>query len=96
MESLQHDLGRKSLLTTNFSFIIPKLKYGCHIWDNCDVRDSDLLGNLQLDMTRVVTGARKGSIHELLYNETNWQTLSKRRELFRTLSTLLIVIHHII
>ena len=55
---LKHDLDRKSLQTTYFSFIRPKLEYGCHIWDNCSGRDSDLLENLQLDISRVVTGAR--------------------------------------
>ena len=32
-------------------------------------------------MVRVVTVARKWTSHKFLYNETKWQTLSKRREL---------------
>ena len=31
-------------------------------------------------MARIVTGARKGTSHEILYKETNWQTLSERRQ----------------
>ena len=59
---LKHDLDGKSLQTTYFSFIRPRLEYGCHIWDSCSRRVSNLLENLQLDMARVVTGAEKGQV----------------------------------
>ncbi len=80
LKKLKYDLDRKSLETIYFSFIRPKVEYGCHIWDNCSRRDSEALESLQLDMARIVTGARKGTSHELLYKETNWQTLSERRQ----------------
>ena len=35
---------------------------------------------LQLSIARTVTGARKGTSHQLLYNETNWPTLQERRQ----------------
>ena len=79
LKKLKYDLDRKSLETSYFSFIRPKMEYGCQIWDNCSKRDSDLLENIQLDMARVVTGARKGTSHQLLYDETNWQSLADRR-----------------
>ena len=34
-------------------------------------------------MARIVTGACKGTSHELIYKETKWPTLSERRELFK-------------
>ena len=83
LKKLKYDLDRTTLETTYFSFIRPKMEYGCQIWDNCSNRDSDMLENLQLDIARIVTGARKGTSHDLIYSETNWQTLSKRRELFK-------------
>ena len=35
-------------------------------------------------MARVVTGARRGTSHALIYKEANWLTLKKRRELIKT------------
>ena len=80
LKKLKHSLDRRTLETIYFSFIRPKLEYGCHIWDNCSKHDSDLLEGVQLDMARVITGARRGTSHALLYKETNWQLLSERRE----------------
>ena len=79
MKNLKYQIDRKSLETSYFSFIRPKLEYGCHIWDNCSKKDSDMLENFQLDIARTVTGARKGTSHEKLYMETNWPTLKERR-----------------
>ena len=56
------------------------MEYGCHIWDGCSNQNSDSLEALQLEMARIVTGARKGTSHELLYKELNWQTLASRRD----------------
>ena len=39
-----------------------------------------LLESFQLEIARTVTGARKGTSHNLIYNETGWETLSCRRE----------------
>ena len=83
LKKLKYEFDRKSLETTFYSFISPNMEYGCHIWDNCSKRDSEILENLQLDMARIVTGARKGTSHQLLYSDTNWQTLAERRELIK-------------
>ena len=91
LKSLKYDLDRKTLEATYFSFIRPKLEYGCHIWANCNGRDSDQLERIQLNMARIVTGARKGTSHQLLYQETNWQTLNKRRELLKLKNFIRIV-----
>jgi hypothetical protein len=76
----KNDLDRKSLETIYFSFIRPKLEYASHVWDNCNKRDSDELEKFQLDIARTGTGGRKGTCHELLYQETNWPTLSDQRK----------------
>ena len=81
LKKLKYTLNRKSLETIYFSFIRPKLEYASHIWDNCSDRDSQELDKFQLDLVRTVTGARKGTSHELLYNKTNWSTLADRRNL---------------
>ena len=81
MKKLKYDLDRKSLETTYSSFIRPKLEYASQIWDNCTKQDSDKLESFQLDIARTVTGARKGTSHEFIYNETNWLPLAERRSL---------------
>ena len=67
------------------------MEYGCHIWDNCSRGDSDILEDVQLDMARIVTGARRGTSHELLYSDTSWQTLAQRRDLLKFKNFLKIV-----
>ena len=91
LKKLKYDIDRKSLELTYFTFIRPKLEYACHIWDNCSKCDSDKLESLQLDMARLVTGARKGTSHELLYQETKWQLLSERRQCIKFKNLLKIV-----
>ena len=81
LKRLKYDLDRYSLERTYFSFIRPKLEYASNIWDNCSKKDCDRLENLQLDIARTVTGARRGTSHEAIYNETNWMTLKERRSL---------------
>jgi hypothetical protein len=80
LKRLKYSLNRQSLETIYFSFIRPKLEYGSHIWDNCSKRDAEALENFQMEIMRIVTGARKGTSHQLLYQETNWQTLAERRK----------------
>ena len=81
MKRLKYDLDRKSLETTYFSFIRPKLEYASQVWDGCTQQDRDKLENFQLEIARTVTGARRGTSHELIYKETNWMKLSERRSL---------------
>ena len=83
LKKLKYSIDRKSLETIYFTFIRPKLEYGCHVWDNCDKKDSDLLEKSQLDVGRIVACARKGTSNTYLYEELNWQTLKSRRELIK-------------
>ena len=41
--------------------------------------DTMKLENIRLGFARVVTGAKRGLNHRLLYDETSWQILSNRR-----------------
>ncbi len=93
MKNLKYQLDRKSLETTYFSFLRPKLEYCCHVWDNCTNRESETLENFQLDIARTVTGARKGTSHEQLYRETNWPTLHQRRQAVK-LKKFIKIAHH--
>ena len=43
LKKLKYSVDKESLEKIYFSFIRPKLKYGCHIWDNCDKGDEKKL-----------------------------------------------------
>lgn len=79
LKRLKYDLDRHTIEKTYFTFIRPKLEYASIIWDNCTQQDCDELENFQLEVARTVTGARRGTSHESIYMETNWQTLKERR-----------------
>ena len=41
--------------------------------------DADLLENFQLDVARIVCGARKGTCHDAISEELGWESLKSRR-----------------
>ena len=80
LKILKYKLDRRTLETIYFSFILPKLEYGCQVYSNCGVVQSNALENFQLGVARTVSGARKGTSHSALYNELGWEKLSHRRD----------------
>ena len=91
LKKLKYDLDRKTIETIYFSFIRPKLEYGSHIWDNCSKFDSDRLETIQHTMAKILTGARKGTSHALLYNECNWLSLEQRRKQIKLKSLIKVI-----
>ena len=83
MRLLQHRLSRRTLELIYFIYIRPILEYGDVVWGGCTQFNADLLEAVQLAAARVVTGATCRTSHVILYNETGWETLSKRREKHR-------------
>ena len=79
MQKLKYKLDRHTLQTIYFSLVRPKLEYASVVWDDCSEEQKNLLENTQLFFARIVTGAKRGTSHELLYNETSWSTLADRR-----------------
>lgn len=80
LQKLKYSLDRHTLQTIYFSFIRPKLEYGSIVWDDCSEYDKLRLENTQLRCARIVSGAKKGTSHELIYQELAWSTLSERRK----------------
>ena len=80
LKKLKYNLDRDSLEKIYFSFIRPKLEYGSHIWDNCLNNDAIRLEDFQWSVARTVTGARRGTSHELIKKELNWPSLAERRK----------------
>ena len=83
MHALKYRLSRKALESIYTSFLRPTLEYCDVIWDNCLQKEKDLLENIQLAAARIVTGARRGTSHALLYEETGWNTLQERRDIHK-------------
>ena len=83
LKILKYKLDRKTLETIYFSFIRPKIEYGCQLYINCGVVLSNSLENFQLGVARIVSGARKGTSHSALYSELGWEKLSYRRDSIR-------------
>ena len=80
MRKLKYTVDRQTLDNIYQTFVRPKLEYANVVWNNCTKQDSNLLESLQLDAARIVTGARKGTSHDKIYNEIGWPLLSDRRE----------------
>ena len=80
LKNLKYKVDKDTLEEVYFSFIRPKLEYGSHIWDNCNIGNKEALDTYQMNIARIVTGARKGTSHELIRNELNWLNLRERRE----------------
>ena len=56
------------------------LEYGCELWDDCCIRDTQILECLQLEAARIVTGLPIHSSAKSLYFETGWSKLEDRRK----------------
>ena len=69
MRMLKHDIDRNSLTRFFISYIRPILEYGDIIWDNLNKNESELLESIQLDAARIITSLRRGTNHEILYEE---------------------------
>ena len=82
LRALKYKLNRSVLAGKNiFAFIRPIFEYGCVVWDKSPRHD--ILFNetekIQLKAARIVTGTNNYLSKHLLYTETGWDILSKRR-----------------
>ena len=80
---LKYSLDRKSLIKIYFSFIRPVLEYANLVWDNCTLRESNLLEDVQVSAARIITGLRINSSRTALYQELGWDTLACRRKIHK-------------
>lgn len=79
MRNLKFKLDHLQLQTIYFSFIRPILEYADVIWDNIPIYLKDRLEGIQIEATRIVTGATKLCSRAKLYEDTGWDPLSERR-----------------
>ena len=76
---LKYKVDRNTLKSLYVSYIRPVLEYSDIVWDNCNNTESDLLESIQLEAMRIITGLRRGTSHQVLYMETQLETLQTRR-----------------
>ena len=79
MRKLKLILDRQSLETIYTSFIRPVLEYADVVWDNCTQYEINALEKIQIEAARIATGGTKLVSLEMLYQETGWEPLEKRR-----------------
>lgn len=52
-----------------FAIIRPVLEYGDVVWDNCTNEQSNLLESIQIEAARIITGRRRNSSKQYLYQK---------------------------
>ena len=70
LRKLKYLLSRSHLSKIYKTYSLPILEYGCELWDDCCIRDTQTLECLQLEAARIVTGLPIYSSAESLYFET--------------------------
>ena len=80
LRKLKYKLNRLNLEKLYLTFIRPLFEYGCEIWDNCGINNSENLEKLQREAARIVTGLPYYCKIESIYLETGWEQLSERRK----------------
>ena len=85
MRALKYKLGRSALEKIYFAFIRPLFEYGCVVWDNAPRHEYlfNEMERIQIQAARIITGTNNYAHKHLLYLETGWEKLSKRREYHR-------------
>ena len=79
MRRLKFILDRQSLDIIYTSFIRPVLEYADVVWDNCTQYEINALEKIQIEAARIAPGATKLVSLDILYWETGWESLEKRR-----------------
>ena len=85
MRALKYKLGRSALEKIYFAFIRPLFEYGCVVWDNAPRHEYlfNEMEKIQIQAAIIITGTNNYAHKHLLYLETGWEKLSKRRECHR-------------
>jgi len=87
LRSFKYKFDRTTLETLYISFIRPTMEYASCVWDNCTLRDSQLLESLQTEAARICTGLPKYCSLKRLYTEIGWSTLDNRRTVRKLIMT---------
>ncbi len=76
INNIKHLLPRRSLCSLYRCMVLPVLEYGNIIYDNCSLRKSLDLENVQRRAALVCTGAYRHTSNDALLAEFGWQPLA--------------------
>ena len=79
MRKLKFMLDRDSLNKIYSSFVRPTLEYANIVWDNCTQYETNAIERIQIEAARIVTGATRLVLLDILSKETGWESLRDRR-----------------
>ena len=79
LRKLKFILEKQSLEIIYVSFFRPVLEFADVVWDNYTQYEIDALEKIQIEAARIATGATKLVSLDMLYWETGWESLEKRR-----------------
>ena len=79
MKRFKYIFNRDTLVYFYKSLVRPILEYACIIFDNCTIKDQNLIESIQLEAARVCTGALWNTCKVKLLDELGWEPLSVRR-----------------
>ena len=62
LKKLKYKIDRKSLETIYFTFLRPKLEYGCHVWDNCTKQTLSYLKDFKMKLVELFLGREREQV----------------------------------
>ena len=65
LQKLSKEIDRKSLEIIYHTFVRSKMEYACIVWDDSYEQNCQVLENCQLRAAQIITGAKKGTGHDL-------------------------------
>ena len=80
LHKLMYSLDRKTLETIYLTYIRPKLEYSCPLWSDINQQDITRIEQCQIRAAQIVTGAKRRTNHNKLYDEVSWPKLEERRQ----------------
>lgn len=83
ISQVRHLLPRRSLCSLYSNMVLPIIEYCDVIYDNCTLRDSLALENIQRRAALICTGAYRHTSNDSLLAELGWQPLRIRRQIHK-------------
>ena len=83
INSVKHLLPRRSLCSLYKTMVLPIIEYCDVIYDNCTIKHSLALENIQRRAALVCTGAYRHTSNDSLLAELGWQPLRIRRQIHK-------------
>ena len=91
LKGIKYKVDKTTLRKVYISLLSPLMEYADVLWDGCTESESDLLGHVQYEAAKIVTGAMKGTSKHRIMQEIEWEDLKTIRAIHKLLSYFKIV-----